>query len=42
MNYLLIATSISFLIAGIITSHLPLKILWIISSLNHANKKMDS
>ena len=39
MNYLLVATSISFLIAGNITRHIPLKALWIISSLNHAKQK---
>lgn len=39
MNILLVTTSVSFLIAGSITKHLPLKILWIASSLNHANKK---
>ena len=39
MNFLLIATSSSFLIVGNITKHLPLKVLWVVSSLNHANVK---
>lgn len=39
MNLLLVTTSFSFLIAGFITKHIPLKVLWIASSLNHANIK---